>query len=106
MRPRPARLRVAGSLRIGKRVEVAYQTLEPFLEYVGIDLGRRNVGMPEQRLYNPQISTVLQKMACEGMAQDVRAHARRRHAGVNGQFFEFAGRVLAREMAALSERWK
>ena len=38
---------------------------------MGINLGCRDVGMPQKLLNDPQVSSVLQKVGCEGVAQEV-----------------------------------
>ena len=59
-----------------------------------IDLRRRNIGMAEQFLHDAEIRAVLQKMAGEGMAQHMRADARRRNAGEAGNRLDIAGEDL------------
>jgi hypothetical protein len=59
-------------LLLSQRMQIAHQALQTFLDDVGVDLGRRYVGVAEQRLHDAQIGAVVQKMACEGMTQYVR----------------------------------
>ena len=47
--------------------------LEPFVEDMGVNLGGRNVGMPQQCLHHAQVGAILQEMAGKGMSQHVRA---------------------------------
>jgi hypothetical protein len=42
---------------------------------MGVDLGRRDIGMPQHRLQRAQIRAAFQQMRREGVAQHVRAHA-------------------------------
>ena len=48
------------------------QLLEPLARNVGVDLCRRNVGMPQQQLNDAQIGAVIQQVRRKGMAQGVR----------------------------------
>ncbi len=52
----------------------AVQVLEPFTSHVRVDLGRRQVAMPQQQLHNSQISTTVQEVRCKRVAQAVRRH--------------------------------
>ena len=47
---------------------------EAVLENVRVDLGRADVGVAEQLLNDAKVGPVLQQMAGEGVAQDVRRH--------------------------------
>ena len=62
-------------------MQIAHHRLHALIEHMRIDLRRRNVGVAEQFLHDAQIRAVLQKMAGKGMAQHMRADARRRYAG-------------------------
>ena len=70
------------------------QTLRPsdMLDHADLHPCGRDVGMAEQRLYDAQISAVMQKMAGEGMAQHVRADQPRRQAGGRRQFLRVRGK--------------
>ena len=52
---------------------------------MGVDLGRRDIGMAEQHLHRPQVRPALQQMGSEGVAQHVRADPLGRDAGVGGK---------------------
>jgi hypothetical protein len=54
--------------------------------------------MAEQFLSDAQIRAVLQKMAREGMAEHMRAHARGADSRGGGAGLEIAGKSLAREV--------
>ena len=43
---------------------------------MGVNLGRREVGMAEHRLHAAQISTIVQQMSSKAMAKFVRAGAK------------------------------
>ena len=53
---------------------LSVQILEPFTSDVRIYLGRRQVAVPQQQLYDAQVSTTIQKMRSEGMAKAVWRH--------------------------------
>src|SRR5215813_10614093 len=59
---------------LSQRVQVAHQALEPLRQHMGIDLRRRDIGMAEQRLHDPQVGAVVKKMAGESVTEHVRAH--------------------------------
>src|SRR5215467_6919949 len=42
-----------------QRMQVANQAFEPFVQYMGIDLRGRDIGMAEQSLHDAQIGTVV-----------------------------------------------
>jgi hypothetical protein len=46
-----------------------HQVAQPFIEDMGVDLGRGDIGMAQQRLDRAQIGAVLQQMRREGVAQ-------------------------------------
>ena len=50
---------------------------EPFLDDMGVDLGRGDIGVAEKLLHGAQIRAPLQQMAGEGMAEHMRGDARR-----------------------------
>ena len=77
-----------------------------FLVNVGVDLGGRDVGVAEQRLYHTKVGTVMQEVAGEGVAQHVRAHLRRLEACRGGERFQLAGKMLPAQVSAFAERWK
>src|SRR5262249_11639672 len=87
-----------------QRVEGAHQALEALLEHMGIELCRGDVGVAESRLQHPQVRAVVQEMTREGVAEHVRAHLRSAQSRGGGERLEFAGKVLAREVAGFTER--
>src|ERR1700730_7477731 len=60
----------------GQRMFVLHQRSQLFRDDVGIDLGRRNVGMPQHELHAAQIGAGFQQMTGEGVAQYVRRDTR------------------------------
>ncbi len=54
------------------RVQIAHHRLGALVEHMGVDLGGRYVGVPEQILNDAKIGAVLKEMASEGVAQDMR----------------------------------
>jgi hypothetical protein len=83
-----------------ERVQIAHHGFHPLVEHMGIDLRRGNIGVAEQFLHDAQIRTVLQKMACEGMAEHMRANPRGADSRSGGAGLEIAGESLAGEMPA------
>lgn len=49
------------------------QLFQAFLQHVGVDLGRGNVGVAQQLLDGAQIGAPIEQMARKGMAEHVRA---------------------------------
>ena len=70
--------------RVAERMQVAHHSPGALVEHVGVNLGRRDVGVAEQILDDAQIRAVLQEMAREGVAQHMRADPLRRDAGGGG----------------------
>ena len=66
-------LMVPNGLPLPERMQVAHQAFQALFQHMGIDLGRRNVGVAEQGLHDTQIGAIVQKVAGEGVAQHVRA---------------------------------
>jgi hypothetical protein len=60
--------RPPGASTIEHRIEGAAHAGRPTVQYVGVDLGRRDVAVPEQLLNGPDIAAVLEQMGGEGMA--------------------------------------
>lgn len=54
-----------------QRVVLLHQLLQPFRENVGVDLGRRDIGVAEQGLQAAQISAARQEVGRKGVAQAV-----------------------------------
>lgn len=55
---------------------VCVKIFEALKSNVCINLGGRDVSMPEQKLHNTQISAVIEQMGCEGVAKNVRRKMR------------------------------
>jgi len=87
-------------------MQIADQAFEPVFQHVSIDLRRRDIGMAEQRLHDPEIGAVVQQVAGEGVTQHVRADLFRRDAAGCSERLEFAGEELARHKPAVAERRK
>ena len=60
------------------RVQIAHHRLGALVEHMGVDLGGRYVGVPEQILNDAEIGAVLKEMTSEGVAQDMRDSIGRR----------------------------
>ena len=73
------------------------------IENVSVYLRGRNIGMPEQSLHDPQIRSIMQKVAREGMPQHMRAQLFRSNARRRGKWLEFTGEVLTGQMTAAAE---
>ena len=80
-------------------MQVAHQALQPLLDYMGIDLRSRDIGVAEQRLHDAQIGAVMQEVAGEGVAQHVRGDQPRREARCGRQLLQVARKMLSGEMA-------
>jgi hypothetical protein len=84
-------------------MQIAHETFETLFEHVRVNLGRGNVGVAKQRLHHPQVSAIVQKMTRESVAQDVRAHLFRAQTSDRSQGLQLAGKMLARDVAALAK---
>ena len=71
-------------------MEVADHPLQALVEDVGVDLGRGDVGVPEEFLHDAQVRAVLQEVTGEGVAQDVRADPVGTKSGEGGDILEVA----------------
>ncbi len=60
----------------GPGVELVVNLTEPVAADVGIDLGRRDLAVPEHELDGPEVRAALEEVGGEGMPQDVRADLR------------------------------
>ena len=47
---------------------------QPFVRYVGVNLSRSDVAVPQHHLYGPQIGAVLKQVGCKAMPQQVRRY--------------------------------
>src|SRR4029079_14484370 len=89
---------------LAQGVQVAHQALEAFLQHMGVDLRRGDVGVAEQGLYHAQVGAVVQEMARERVPQHVRTHLRRAQSGGACERLELARELLAGQMPGLAER--
>ena len=55
-------------------MKLPVRLLQPPRVHMRVNLRRRNIGMPEHLLDDPQIRPALQQMRREGMSQHVRMH--------------------------------
>ena len=67
---------IGGLGLVSQRMQIADEAFQALFEHMSINLRGRDVGMAEQRLHHAQVCAIVQKMAGEGMAQDVRAQLR------------------------------
>jgi methionine biosynthesis protein MetW len=102
--------RVPAEAELGRltrhRVQVPDHVLQPVVEHVGVDLRGRDIGMAEQLLDDPQVGPVLEQVARESVAQDVRADLVRAQSRCGGEHFQLAAEGLAGEVSCLSVRWE
>ncbi len=91
-------------MAFGEGVQVAHQAFQPILKDMRVDLRGRNVGMAEQGLHHAEVGAVLQEMAGKGVAQHVGADLGGLEPRGRGELLQFAGEMLAGQMAALAER--
>ena len=76
--------------RVRMRLEV--QLAAPPIGYVGVELGRREVGVAEHLLDAPEIGAALEQMRREGVAQEVRVDALRLEPGLRRRAGAGSGR--------------
>jgi hypothetical protein len=84
-------------------VQITHQAFQALFQNMRVNLRGRNIGVAEQRLHHAQIGAVVEKVAGESVAQHVRADLRGTKPCGSGESFQFAGKMLAREMTALTE---
>ncbi len=80
------------------------QPLQPFLENVGVDLRRRDVGVAQQLLHRPQIGAAIDQVAGERMPQHMRAYPLRIEPGGDRQLLQLLAEPLAGQVAAVAVR--
>src|SRR3954452_8285523 len=68
---------------MGMRAEVQLAT--PSIGYVGIELGRRQVGVPQHLLDRAEVGAALEQVRGEGMPQEMRVDALRIEARLLGE---------------------
>src|SRR5580658_9796177 len=84
-------------------MQIANEAFQSFLEHVGIDLRGRDVGVTEERLYDAQVRAVVQEVTGESMPQHMGAQLRGAQPGGGRKRLELAGKMLAGDMAGLTE---
>src|SRR5260221_2956686 len=80
------------------------QGAQPVALDVGIDLRRRDIGVAEHLLDAAEIGAVIEQMAGEGMAQDMRRDARRIDARLDRERLEELAAAPPRQMALRAAR--
>src|SRR5579885_84354 len=71
-----------------------------------VNLSCGNVGVPQERLHDAQVRAICQKMARESVPQNMRTHLSMIDTGRTCERLQFARDMLARHMAARTERRK
>ena len=75
-------------MSLSQGVVLLHEPPQAFLDHMGVDLRGRDVGMAEKLLHGAQISTPLQEMAGEGVAQHMRRQTRGIEPGFEREFFQ------------------
>src|ERR1700687_139629 len=80
--------------------------LQPFLDDVGVNLGGRNVGMPEHELHGPEVRSPLEQMRGKTVPQHVRrkSHAHARLPSIGREYFPHADTTQLRAAAIHEQR--
>ena len=81
-----------------------HQRLEPFFQHMGINLCRADIGMAQQRLDGAQIGAAFQQVGGKGVAQHMRADARRVQPRRDRHLFQRQKEPHAAEMPGLAAR--
>ena len=75
--------------------------------HVRVDLRGGDVGVSQQSLHRAQIGAAFDEMGRKSVPQDVRAHARRVHAGLRRRRLQHLRNTPTRELSIRSaRRWK
>jgi hypothetical protein len=64
-------------MSLSQRMVLLDEPSEPFLDDVGVNLGRGDIGMAEKLLHGAQIRAPLEQMAGKSVAEHMRGDARR-----------------------------
>src|SRR4051812_47597458 len=80
------------------RLEV--QLAPPPIGYVRVELGRREVGVPEHLLHGPEVGAAFEEMRRKGVTQEVRVDAALLESRFLGELAQDEERAGAREWAA------
>src|SRR3974390_1048495 len=99
-------VRTSWQLFLRQRMQVAHQTFQALLDYVGIDLRGRDIGVAEQGLDDAQIGARVEQVTCKSMTQHMRADQPRRKTRGDRQFLQVAREMLPRQMSAFAKGWK
>src|SRR5690349_14017371 len=83
------------------RVRLEVQLATAPIGYVGVELGRGEIGVSEHLLDRAEVRAALQQMRREGVPQQVRVDTLGLEAGFRGQPPQNQERACAREPAAL-----
>ena len=54
-------------------MEIAHQRFQALFQHMRINLRRRDIGVPKERLHQPQVGTIMKKVAGKGVSQDMGA---------------------------------
>src|SRR5947199_823843 len=63
---------VSSTSSLCPRMRRLVNRLESFFAHVSVQLGRSQIGVPEQLLHGPQVGPTVEEMGGEGVAQGVR----------------------------------
>ena len=86
----------------GQWVVFAHKLFELSVKYMGINLGRCDIGMAQKRLDGAKISPVLQEMRGEGMTQSVRRNSLGRDSCSNRQLLDKSKKPNSCQMPPLA----
>ena len=75
---------------------------QPFRADLRVHLRRRNIGVSQELLHDPQIRAVLQQVTCEGVTQHMRTDGARIQSCGRGECFQFTRKGLTCEMTAFT----
>ena len=78
---------------------IQHQFAQAFVQNVGVNFGRRDIGVAQQRLDRPQVGTARQKVRGKGVAQGVRRDFGRRNTTRDGQILDQSVKALPRDVA-------
>jgi hypothetical protein len=73
---------------------------------MGVDLGCRYVGVPEQKLDDPEVGPAGQKVGCEGVAKGVGAYSVGSDARFQGERLQYLSKASARDPSSGPSRRK
>src|SRR5438132_13407211 len=85
------------------RMRLEVQLSPPPIGYVGVQLGRREIGVPEHLLHGAQVCAALEQVRGKGVAQQVWVDALGLEPCLGGQAAEDEEDTCARERAAVRD---